>query len=862
MPSISNPDVAGKLILEFLSTFFPPTVEGWLTIFSTPGETTRFFRCDRLDDATAYVLRQAETHNTYFGVGLRRERLTQGRGDAASIVALPSLFADIDIRHNEAHKKVNLPPTINDALQLIHEAFPDQPPSLTVSSGHGIQPHWLFDTLWGLPDAEARAEVERVLKGFGSHLQATARARGWTIDSVFDLARVLRIPATLNHKVPGDIVPVTLHEFHPHRRYPREAFARYALPFTPTIEETPSIEVNEHELAPSTVHQPGISTWAKYVIQLGQDPHHPERYHDRSALLADVVKALIQAGLDDIAIAAILLNPAYSVSEKPREKGLAWTLKMIGPIRDWMRSSARPTPANPISADAENPSPEEPSDNEGADEASGSSAGSSTPPPEDEPQPTEKLARGFHLTDHGNAQRLTYRYGRDLHYIDTWAKWLLWNGYHWELDQVRTIEALAKRVIGELFRWASRQIRAMGTEVAEGTEDEQKAHNEQLKRLMDVLKWALTSESASRIKAMVELAKSEPSIPVIPERLDSNPWILNCANGVLDLRTGKLQPHRREDLLMKMCPIHYDPHADCPKWRAFLHDIMDGKQALIDYLQRAIGYSLTGSVEEQCLFFLFGRGQNGKSTLLSIILALLADYAMQTIPELLMVRHHEHHPTERADLFGKRFVATIEVEAGKRMAESLVKQLTGADRIRARRMREDFWEFDPSHKIWLASNHLPVIRGRDYAIWRRIRLVPFVVTIDDEKKDPKLLEKLKGELVGILAWSVKGCLEWQRSGLAEPAEITQATQDYKAEMDVVGQFLKDCCLIKPGRSDIKTNTTALHNAFLRWSGDSTMTLKAFGDALQELGYTKKMGGDGRLYWLGIGLIVQAEDDRR
>ncbi len=392
------------------------------------------------------------------------------------------------------------------------------------------------------------------------------------------------------------------------------------------------------------------------------------------------------------------------------------------------------------------------------------------------------------------------------------------------------------------------------------TDGKQTLLQQKLDKAIAVLKWALKSESAPRLHAMVTLAESEPMIPVLPHQLDANSWLLNCLNGTLELRTGTLREHRREDLLTKCCPVEYDAEATCPRWIAFLSDVMAGNQALMDYLQRAVGYSLTGSVEEQCLFFLYGTGQNGKSTFLGVLQAMLGDYAMQAIPELLIVRGNEQHPTERADLFGKRLVTTIEVESGKRLAEALVKQLTGGDRIRARRMREDFWEFEPTHKIWLAANHKPVIRGQDHAIWRRIRLIPFTVKIPDEKKDPTLFDKLKGELPGVLAWAVRGCQEWQRIGLAEPAEVTQAVHAYQAEMDTIGQFLKDCCFLRPGRTDIKAQSSVLHEAFCKWSGDYSVSQKAFSERLLELGYSKKAGGDGRMYWLEIGLIVGVKGD--
>jgi putative DNA primase/helicase len=192
-----------------------------------------------------------------------------------------------------------------------------------------------------------------------------------------------------------------------------------------------------------------------------------------------------------------------------------------------------------------------------------------------------------------------------------------------------------------------------------------------------VLKWALKSESAARIEAMIRLARSRPAIPIHYNQLDADPWLLNCENGTIELKTGVLRAHRCEDLITKLAPLAYDPTAPCPRWRQFVDEIMAGNQALVSYLQRALGYSLTGDVSEQCLFFLHGGGSNGKSTFLATIQMLLGDYAMQAHTEMLMVRSHEHHPTERADLFRKRFVATVEVESGKRLAENLVKQITG-----------------------------------------------------------------------------------------------------------------------------------------------------------------------------------------
>jgi putative DNA primase/helicase len=238
---------------------------------------------------------------------------------------------------------------------------------------------------------------------------------------------------------------------------------------------------------------------------------------------------------------------------------------------------------------------------------------------------------------------------------------------------------------------------------------------------------------------------------------------------------------------------------------------------------------------------------------------MLGGYACQAISELLMVRQGESHPTERADLFGRRFVACIEAEEGKRIAEALLKQLTGSDRIRARRMREDFWEFRPTHKLFLAANHKPIIRGSDHAIWRRIKLVPFTVTFADERKDKSLPEKLKAELPGILNWALTGCLAWQRHGLGEPVGVRQATGEYQGEMDLVARFLDECCLVNP---EFRVLSKDLYAAYVRWAEDGKerpLSRDAFGRRLKDKGFDNpRSGPNGATRWHGLALRDQKE----
>lgn len=506
-------------------------------------------------------------------------------------------------------------------------------------------------------------------------------------------------------------------------------------------------------------------------------------------------------------------------------------------------------------------------------------AGDPSPRPDDEPD-------DIHLSDVGNGIRLIHRFGRDLRYVEAWNKWLAWQGGRWALDDQGTVERYAKLVVAGLYEWANALLdkfasarTAAGASMIDPLAEPDpatKTRQEQVDKLLAVLKWALKSEAAPRIHAMIDMAHSEPGISIRHGTLDADPWLLNLENGTLDLRSCIVREPRREDLLTKRACVRYDASATCPRWKAFLWRIMGGPkpdeegndeelneqaeraERLIDYLQRAVGYSLSGSVVEQVLFFLHGPGANGKSVFLLTLLSLLGDYAMQAIAELLMVRVSEQHPTERADLFGRRFMVTTEVESGRRLAEVMVKQLTGGDRLRARRMREDFWEFEPTHKIWLAANHKPVIRGTDYAIWRRIKLIPFTVTIPEPERDQRLREKLTAELPGILNWAIEGCRAWQDSGLQEPPEVTEAGQVYRREMNSIGQFLAECCWVKADTPSLRTQSSVLHQAFENWSGEK-MTQKEFSERLVTAGHTKKMGGDGRMYWLGIGLIAPEMD---
>jgi len=439
--------------------------------------------------------------------------------------------------------------------------------------------------------------------------------------------------------------------------------------------------------------------------------------------------------------------------------------------------------------------------------------------------------RGYNLTDLGNAERFVAQHGDDVRYCYPWRKWLAWTGARLERDDAGRVHRLAKEVVRGIYREAS------------DAEDED--------RRKALAKHAAASESETRIRAMIELAKSEN--PISPNELDADPWLLNVLNGTIDLRTGQLRVHRREDRITKLAPVEYDPHAKAPTWEAFLGRMLPSEE-LRAFVQRAAGYSATGDTSEQCMFIHHGPGANGKSTFQETVAAALGDYAMRTPTETLLVKRSSSVPNDVARLKGARFVTASETEEGRRLTESLVKDLTGQDTISARFMWAEWFDFKPTHTLHLSTNHKPEIRGTDPAIWRRIRLIPWAVTIPPEEQDRKLAEKLRDELPGILAWVVRGCSAWLRDGLKAPEEVRRATKAYRAEMDVLAAFLADCCL---RGEDEEAFAGELWGAWKRWceeTGEQAGSQKRFGGRLAERGFLNHRDSKtGRKVWSGLSL---------
>ena len=438
-------------------------------------------------------------------------------------------------------------------------------------------------------------------------------------------------------------------------------------------------------------------------------------------------------------------------------------------------------------------------------------------------------------TDLGNAMRLVALHGEDLRYCYAWGKWLVWDGKRWVIDDVGQVEFLAKDTVRNIYAEAAR-------ETSES-------------RRREIAKWALSSESRQRFSAMVALAQSEPGIPIKHDELNRNRWLINCLNGTLDLRTGELKPHDRADLITKIAPVEYRMGAPCPNWLSFLNMIFEGNQDLIAFVQRAVGYSLTGITDERCMFILWGKGKNGKSTFLETIGRMMGDYAEKTTAETLLTTRQTNIPNDIARLQGARFVRASESEHGRYLAEARIKEMTGQDMIAARFLFSEWFSFIPEFKIWLGTNHKPVIRGTDEAIWDRIKLIPFTVRIDNPKPRREIDAMFSEELAGIFSWAVEGCMEWQDHGLGVTEEVRKATAEYRYEMDNIGRFIEECCEVG---EYFRTPSSELYEAYKAWAEDvgvEVLSSQSFGRRLTELGFEAQRNTTGQKKWMRQGIRI-------
>jgi putative DNA primase/helicase len=436
-------------------------------------------------------------------------------------------------------------------------------------------------------------------------------------------------------------------------------------------------------------------------------------------------------------------------------------------------------------------------------------------------------------TELGYAKRLIAVYGGRLRYVPAWRRWLVWDGTRWAHDST-----------GQAARWMKVIARTLTT-AALAIEDEAGRGA--------AFRAAKRGESAHAIAGALTLASTEPEVAVSPDALDADPYLINCANGTLDLRTRQLRAHDPADLLTKVTRAAYHPGAASPAWAAFLARVQPD-EAMRAYLGRVTGLALEGRVTEHLLPVHYGDGGNGKTTFFEAVKFALGDYAGPADPDLLTARTFDAHPTGAADLFGLRLALLHETDSGRRLAEATVKRLTGGDTIKARRMREDFWSFTPSHTFALLTNHRPVIGGTDEGMWRRVRLVPWTVCIPDDEQDDELGDRLRLEADAVLAWLAEGYSQWRVAGLGDPAQVIKATADWRDESHALGRFLDQRCLTGP---HFHVRSAELFAAWCQWcqaEGEEAGTHTAFSAALLKAGFGKRRSSGGYV-WDGLGLAV-------
>lgn len=750
----------------------------------------------------------------FFGCCTRlRGRPTGSRADLAELVAL---WCDIDCyKHAREHAGGFSKEEVAHALKSS-----PIPPTVIVDSGGGLHAYWLLrePTDVRLPEAghdAIKEEIDAVLKQLHGVFAGDP--------SVCEIARVMRLPGTHNTKT-GEMRPVMLLE---------ASGPRYELS---DLQDTldwlgPVLRTPMSRTIATTVSDPYVDFAKRFAFKRSVDVDqrlaamtygaadetaiHPTR--------CSVSSSLVAQGVDNEQIFDILLAATHRAAglvgqnwNWKREEKLIW--------REIETAKAKYAPAAKLAST---------SSRGGAKRSSATvfqlRAGGAQPVDETDEEkrdPSPELA-GYPLNDLGNAMRLIVSHGTALRYV-VGIGWHVWDDRRYKIDPgLIDARKLAHETAREMLTQAF-DIRAI-------TEKKTKARDQ-------IIKFAINSGNTTRIMGM--LSQAEPHLAADADDLDKNPLLLNCLNGTVDLRTGEMRPHAQADLLTKLCGADYDPDAECPMWLRFLLEIFDGDTQLVAFMQRAIGYSLTGLTSEQVIFILHGSGSNGKSVLIETIAAVLEDYVNRSPAETWISKSNNSPTNDIAALAGARFVSVIETEHEKQLAEALVKQATGGDAMTARFHYKEFFTFIPKFKLWLATNHKPRIRGSDYAIWRRILLLPFTVTFVDANKlsdgqkvkDSELKNKLSAEFPGILAWMIRGCVAWQEGGLQPPSAVVHATESYQDSQDNVSGFIRDNCYLSRG---LECAVKLLHAGYENWCSENDeepVKLGAFGKNLDERGY--------------------------
>ena len=848
-----------SVIRQFIERVHGSEPHGWLVIWTRQDKATRAFPLKEggaLDAAVDYCSARAERQDVYAAVGLQGcEPEGGGRGKEDGVVSVPGVWADIDFG-GEAHKAQDLPRTEAEALSVVATVGLD--PSIIVRSGFGLHVYWLFDQALRVETDSERQWMKALSRLFQHMLRLQARALGWTVDPTADLCRVLRVPGTFNRKVAGDVRPVTV-------EYSGLTYSVHDIAeMVASIEEPGGLLVPPASVPPQGA-PPSLPPaqllpildgcpWMGHCRDDAAKLPEPEWYrmltvvarcedaerwaHELSKPYPgysqrETQRKLRQASREDISpvtcgyVANELGGGSYCAGCLFR--GHVNSPITIGRIGEAGEEEAETEVANAVVTEPTLP-PEAPKGSSAKSLKKGPKQGLLTMVPKDE-----------RFTDLGNSKRFVAHHIDQVAYSEPLGRWLIYDGIRWNEDEMLRIVSIAGEFICSLYA------------LAERIKDDKvrKAFKAHLVR----------SESQRALNAMISLARADPAVARSPEAFDQDPWLFTVINGTIDLRTGNLRAHNPKDLITKLAPVSYEPEARCPKWLEFLDMIMIGRRNLMDFLKRAVGASLTGVTSDKAMFILYGPGgDNGKSTMVEVIEMLLGQYARRTPVDTFLKKREGGIPNDVARLRGARFVWAAESERGARLAESMIKEMTGGDRMTARFLHREFFEFMPSFKIWLATNHKPNVRG-DQAIWRRLKLIPFDYSISKErqKKRHEVMAMFQAELPGILNWAIEGCLEWQRDGLGVPEEVLAATREYEAEQDTFAMFLEERCVRTPNARVLSLKLYQDYKSWAEQYGETPVSHKAFASMMSERNFKRTKTMKGALY-AGVGIRLEDHYD--
>jgi putative DNA primase/helicase len=827
--------------MQWLDVLFPADTPGLIHISATGNWAGRAFT-DR-GRAVDYMQAMDSREGVYLrATTLRDQPAGGGRGGAVDSLALPGLWADLDIA-GPGHKTAEqLPPGEDEARQVI-EASGLPAPTLWVHSGGGLYPWWLLKQAVVIDD-DNRDNLARLSERWQNVIGRAAGSLGWHYGTgVGDLARVLRIPGTVNRKAglarPCRIIEDGTDEY---------TFNQLHDGLAAALERHP-----EHQQA-----SPGPPR-LEIVRAPGQispnDDFEARVAWDDELLLKDwtIVRGTpgfycewVRPGKDTEGISATTgKDPARDrmwcfSTDAGLPTGQEMTKPYVyahlhhgGDTRAATRELARLGYGTPL------PSPAERERAAFADLLVPGTAAARRLEVVDgtsarvlaEPRPLPQ----FHgATQDGMAQALVEHHGSELRYVPQRGKWLHWNGHQWEWDDGEHHRELAKQV--------ARLLPA----------DEK-----------DWKDFRRSCLSAAGTTGITRQAQSDARIVAPFDALDADPWALNTPNGIIDLRTGRLGPSNPDALCTRSTAVPYDDAADLSRWLEFLTDTFGGDQDLISYLQRLVGYSAVGLVGPHVLPFAHGSGGNGKGVFLEALAGVLGDYATTAPNGFLMQQPFPGHETELARLAGARMVICSEVNEDDKFDEAKVKALTGGDSVTARFMRQDHFTFRPTHQLWLMGNHQPAVRAGGRSFWRRLRLVPF----EREVPDDKMVDDLQGILVrdhgpALLAWIAAGAAAYHAGGLREPEKVKVATAEYAHDQDTVARFVEECCRIGGG-DHVTIKMSKLREAYEAWCGAEgvkPVTAKRLGMDLQKVGVTRPRNMTARSYG-NIALLTTESDDR-